>query len=105
MKACDLDDKTYKELTRLPYARKINYTDEAPTFNVSSMSKKAQEALRNFPIKPIVEENLMWMEDLDGEQQFYLLTEGANTFLVDTQGYNYPRYILKLKFENVMETA
>jgi hypothetical protein len=39
----------------------------------------------------------MSIEDLDREQQFYLFVSQGKVFLVDTQGYNYPRYIIELK--------
>ena len=40
--------------------------------------------------------DLMDIEDLEGDQQFYLFHSEGKTFLVDTQGYNYPRYIVQL---------
>jgi hypothetical protein len=33
---------------------------------------------------------------LDGEQQFYIFQNELGFYLVDTQGYNYPRYITEL---------
>ena len=39
----------------------------------------------------------MDIEDLDGEQQFYLFLSEGKVYLVDTQGYNYPRYIVELE--------
>jgi hypothetical protein len=41
--------------------------------------------------------DLMDIEDLSGEQQFYLFHSKGDTFLVDTQGYNYPRYTILLE--------
>ena len=38
----------------------------------------------------------MDIEDLSGEQQFYLFHSNGNTYLVDTQGYTYPRYVIEL---------
>jgi phage-related protein len=32
-----------------------------------------------------------------GEQQFYLMTYKEKIFLVDTQGYDYARYVIQLK--------
>ena len=40
--------------------------------------------------------DLMDIEDLSGEQQFYLFHSNGNTYLVDTQGYTYPRYVIEL---------
>jgi hypothetical protein len=44
----------------------------------------------------------MDIENLDGEQQFYIFFIGGRNYLVDTQGYTYPRYVIglnNLKFE------
>jgi len=38
----------------------------------------------------------MDIDSLDGKQQFYLFTNENGFYLVDTQGYNYPRYITEL---------
>jgi hypothetical protein len=38
----------------------------------------------------------MGIEDLDREQQFYVFHTEGLAYLVDTQGYTYPRYIVKL---------
>ena len=38
----------------------------------------------------------MDIEDLSGAQQFYLFHSNGNTYLVDTQGYTYPRYVIEL---------
>ena len=42
--------------------------------------------------------DLMAIDTLDGDQQFYVFhnTTTDGYFLVDTQGYNYPRYITRL---------
>jgi hypothetical protein len=39
----------------------------------------------------------MSIEDLDREQQFYVFHSDGNSYLVDTQGYTYPRYIVELE--------
>jgi hypothetical protein len=39
----------------------------------------------------------MDIEDLDREQQFYVFRSDGNSYLVDTQGYTYPRYIVELE--------
>ena len=38
----------------------------------------------------------MDIDDLDGNQQFFIFKNDDAFFLVDTQGYNYPRYITEL---------
>jgi hypothetical protein len=42
---------------------------------------------------------------LDGDQQFYLVTYKEKIFLVDTQGYDYARYVIQLKDLVVLEKA
>jgi hypothetical protein len=39
----------------------------------------------------------MGIEDLDREQQFYVFHTEGQAYLVDTQGYTYPRYIVELE--------
>jgi hypothetical protein len=38
----------------------------------------------------------MDIDNLDGKQQFYVFQNDLGFYLVDTQGYNYPRYITEL---------
>jgi hypothetical protein len=38
----------------------------------------------------------MDIDNLDGEQQFYVFYNEQGFYLVDTQGYNYPRYVTEL---------
>jgi hypothetical protein len=46
----------------------------------------------------------MGIEDLDREQQFYVFHTEGQAYLVDTQGYTYPRYIVRLDgIEDVTE--
>ena len=55
---------------------------------------------------PIVEfENSFSDFFLDGDQQFYLVTYKERIFLVDTQGYDYARYVIQLKDLVVLEKA
>jgi hypothetical protein len=42
---------------------------------------------------------------LDGDQQFYLVTDKEKIFLVDTQGYDYARYVIRLKDFVILEKA
>jgi hypothetical protein len=39
----------------------------------------------------------MDIEDLDREQQFYVFISDGKVYLVDTQGYTYPRYVVELE--------
>jgi hypothetical protein len=46
----------------------------------------------------------MSIEDLDREQQFYIFRSDGNSYLVDTQGYTYPRYIVELEgYDDVID--
>ena len=42
---------------------------------------------------------------MSGEQQFYLVTYKEKIFLVDTQGYDYARYVIRLKDFVILEKA
>ena len=98
MKAEQLSDNVYNQLVNLPYARKANLTNEVGTLNVNTLNEELQEAISSFPILEIEKEiDLLAIDTLDGDQQFYILQEPDQTqYLVDTQGYNYPRYIVRL---------
>jgi hypothetical protein len=55
------------------------------------------DAIFSFPTRNVkFDVDLMDIEDLSGEQQFYLFHSNGNTYLVDTQGYTYPRYVIEL---------
>jgi hypothetical protein len=42
---------------------------------------------------------------LDGDQQFYLMTYNEQIYLVDTQGFKYARYVIRLKDFVILERA
>jgi len=69
----------------------------------SSFDKETQKAISTFPVLMFnPDTDLMDIENLDGEQQFYILFTRNRNYLIDTQGYTYPRYIIglnNLKFE------
>ena len=98
MKANQLTDPVYSKLVSLYYARKVNYLHQATQTDFSYLDFEVlREAIQSFPELEIdVNTDLMSIDYLDGEQQFYLFRTNSAVFLVDTQGYNYPRYITKL---------
>jgi hypothetical protein len=104
MKAKEMSEEVYDELIRLDYHRKVNSIYEVITsVDFSSFDKETQKAINTFPVLMInPDTDLMDIENLDGEQQFYILFTRNRNYLIDTQGYTYPRYIIglnNLKFE------
>ena len=97
MKAKQLSTKVYEELIILDYARKANdFTESGDTY-FDSLFQEIQDAIRSFPLSYVDHRNdLMDIDNLDGEQQFYVFQNDLGFYLVDTQGYNYPRYITEL---------
>jgi hypothetical protein len=90
--------EVYNELANLDYHRKENdLVDIVNSVDFDKFSKQAKEAVRSLPtllVKPSVD--LMDIE-LDGKQQFYIFNDRNRDYLVDTQGFNYPRYVIKLQ--------
>jgi hypothetical protein len=99
MKAKEMSEEVYDQLIRLDYHRKINSVWEVTTsVDFKSLDKETRHAIDTFPILLFNSEtDLMGIENLDGEQQFYILFIGGRNYLVDTQGYTYPRYIIELE--------
>jgi len=97
MKAKQLAEEVYEKLVSLDYARKANdFTESGDTY-FDSLFQEVQDAIRSFPISYVDHrEDLMDIDNLDGEQQFYVFQNDLGFYLVDTQGYNYPRYITEL---------
>jgi hypothetical protein len=57
-----------------------------------------KDVINSFPILYVAfNVDLMDIEDLDRELQFYVFISDGKVYLVDTQGYNYPRYIVELE--------
>ena len=104
MKAKEMSEEVYDELIRLDYHRKVNSIYEVNTsVDFSSFDKETQKAISTFPVLMFnPDTDLMDIENLDREQQFYILFTRNRNYLIDTQGYTYPRYIIglnNLKFE------
>ena len=98
MKAKELKESIYNKLVSLNYSRKENDLVNANSINWFVLEDELRNTIMSFPTRPVkFNEDLMGIEDLSGEQQFYLFYSNGNTYLVDTQGYNYPRYIVELE--------
>ena len=99
MKANELDSNVYEVLTRITYARKVNSFSEATASMFIHLADETKAAIKSFPVLDFDDDvDLMDIFTLDGDQQFYVFhnTTTDGYFLVDTQGYNYPRYITRL---------
>ena len=97
MNAEQLSVEVYEKLVSLDYTRKPNSFEEATQTNFNSLSAEIKEAINSFPQSYVdLREDLMDIDSLDAKQQFYLFTNENGFYLVDTQGYNYPRYITQL---------
>ena len=97
MKASEIKEDIYNKLVSIEYSRKENYISEVNSIGYSLLDNEVRDVIDSFPIRVIDSDvDLMSIEDLDHEQQFYVFHTENQVYLVDTQGYTYPRYIIKL---------
>jgi len=99
MKAKELNEGVYEMLTHITYARKVNQFDESTVTQFGGLVDEVKAAIKSFPVLHFDDDvDLMDIDTLDGDQQFYIFhnTTTDGYFLVDTQGYNYTRYITRL---------
>ncbi len=98
MKGSEVKQMVYNKLVNLNFSRKENYLNEVNSINWFDLEGELKEVILTFPTRIVqFDIDLMDIEDLSGEQQFYLFLSQEKAFLVDTQGYNYPRYIVELE--------
>jgi hypothetical protein len=98
MKGNEMKETIYNKLVSLNYSRKENDLGNVNSINWFALDDELKNTIMSFPTRPVkFNEDLMGIEDLSGEQQFYLFYSDGNTYLVDTQGYSYPRYIVELE--------
>ena len=98
MKGIEVNQMIYNKLVNLNYSRKENDLISVNSINWFDLGFELKDVIKSFPSRNVkFDIDLMDIEDLSGEQQFYLFHSNGNTYLVDTQGYNYPRYIVKLE--------
>ena len=99
-----ITEEQYEKLTRLPYERKPDYPDEIrSSINFGELDESIREIVARLPVVEFPGSFFDYF--LSGEQQFYLVTYKGKVFLVDTQGYDYARYVIQLKDLVVMEKA
>ncbi len=97
-----ITEEQYEKLTRLPYERKPDHPDEIrSSINFGELDESIREIVARLPVVEFP--NSFFDYFLCGEQQFYLITYKEKVFLVDTQGYDYARYVVQLKDLVVME--
>ena len=91
-------ESIYEKLVRLNYSRKENDLISVNSINWFDLYFELRDVILTFPSRHVkFDVDLMDIEDLSGEQQFYVFHSNGNSYLVDTQGYNYPRYIVELE--------
>lgn len=99
-----ITEEQYYKLTRLAYERKPNHPDDIrSSINFNELHESVREIVSNLPIVEFP--NSFFDYFLSGEQQFYLVTYKEKIFLVDTQGYDYARYVIQLKDLVILEKA
>ena len=97
-----LTDEQYNKLTRLDYDRKPAYPDEiSSSINFNELHESIRGIVASLPIGEFPGSFFDYF--LDGDQQFYLVTDKEKVFLVDTQGYDYARYVIQLKDLVILE--
>ena len=98
MKAKDINEFYYKKLVSLDYSRKENDLISVNSINWFDLQFDLKDIINSFPIRHVkFDVDLMDIEDLDREQQFYVFISDGKVYLVDTQGYTYPRYVVELE--------
>ena len=99
------DDQYHKLTSRsIGYERKPNHPDDIrSSINFNELHESVREIVSNLPIVEFP--NSFFDYFLDGDQQFYLVTYKEKIFLVDTQGYDYARYVIQLKDLVILEKA
>ena len=99
-----LTDEQYNKLTHLNYDRKPAYPEEiSSSINFNELHESIRKIVSNLPVVEFP--NSFFDYFLDGDQQFYLVTYKEKIFLIDTQGYDYARYVIQLKDLVVLEKA
>ena len=98
MKGIEVNQMIYNKLVNLNYSRKENDLISVNSINWFDLDFELKDVILTFPSRNVkFDVDLMDIEDLSYEQQFYVFHSNGNSYLVDTQGYNYPRYIVELE--------
>ena len=99
-----ITEEQYYKLTRLDYERKPAYPEDIRSaIDFNELHESIREIVANLPIVEF--KGSFFNDTLDGDQQFYLMTYKEKIFLIDTQGYKYARYVIRLKDFVILEKA
>ena len=99
-----ITEEQYYKLTRLDYERKPAWPEEIRSaINFNELHESVREIVTNLPVVEF--KGSFYNGILDGDQQFYLMTCDGQIYLVDTQGYDYARYVIRLKDFVILEKA
>lgn len=99
-----ITEEQYHKLTgwTINYERKPDQPYEVRTsINFNELHESVREIVAKLPVVEF--KDSFFDGILDGDQQFYLMTYKERVYLVDTQGYNYARYVIRLKDLVTME--
>ena len=99
-----LTEEQYNRLTSatIRYERKPDHPDEIrSSINFNELHESVRSIVASLPTVEFPGSFFDYF--LDGDQQFYLVTYKDKVFLVDTQGYDYARYVIQLKDFVTME--
>jgi hypothetical protein len=99
-----ITEEQYNRLTSLDYERKPAWPEEIRSaINFNELHESVREIVANLPVVEF--KNSFYNGILNGDQQFYLMTCDGQIYLVDTQGYDYARYVIRLKDFVILEKA
>ena len=99
-----ITEEQYYKLTRLDYERKPAYPEEIRSaIDFNDLHESIREIVANLPVVEF--KNSFYNGILNGDQQFYLMTCDGQIYLVDTQGYDCARYVIRLKDFVILERA
>ena len=99
-----ITEEQYYKLTRLDYERKPAYPEDIRSaIDFNELHESVREIVTNLPVVEF--KGSFYNGILDGDQQFYLMTCDGQIYLVDTQGYDYARYVIRLKDFVILERA
>ena len=87
--------ETYYRLIGLPFDSNVSKPSQiTTTLDYNSLSKDIQDVIMSLPLVKFT--GRFDSGGLDKRQQFYIMTTLKENFLVDTQGANYARYVVKI---------
>lgn len=96
MKTQNPEIDVYLELISLDYSRKENDLISVNSMNWDELQDELKNTILSFPSRNVkFNVDLMSIQDLS-DDQFYVFHSNGNSYLVDTQGFDYPRYVIEL---------